>query len=166
MHASKIRGPLSVRAISGTYVVLLSINMVEAEKSGVLGFGIQRTDLTENKGPVWLEGFKKFKNSHLSLSKVVPTNEHPIQAFLWGDYTVRKDHQYTYRILVMRGRPGELKESHSVSITITMEMEKEAGHHVYFNRGVGGSQAYVHKFKNKNLMKLDLKHMIGSPGDS
>ena len=157
MRALQISGPLSVHAISGTYVVLLGIDLAETEKSGVLGFGIQRTDLTENKGPVWLEGFKKFKNTNLSIGKVVPTNEHPIQAFLWGDYTVRKDHQYTYRIVAMRGQPGKLKESHSVSITITMEKEKEAGHYVYFNRGVGGSQAYVRKFNGKKPDEVGTK---------
>jgi hypothetical protein len=45
MRATNTSGPLSVQAISGTCVILLGINMMEAEKSGVLGFGIQRTDL-------------------------------------------------------------------------------------------------------------------------
>ena len=80
---------------------------------------------------------------------IAPTNEHPIQAFLWGDYTARKDSQYTYRIVAMRGKPGELNESDEVSVTIEMEKEKKEGHHIYFNRGVAGSQAYVRKFGNK-----------------
>jgi phosphatidylserine/phosphatidylglycerophosphate/cardiolipin synthase-like enzyme len=149
MRAINTSGPLSVQAISGTYVVLLGINMAEAEKDGVLGFGIQRTDLTNNQEPVWLQGFKSFKGAHLPRGTITPTNEHPIQAFLWGDYTVRKDHQYLYRIVAMRGQPGALTESNSVSITIAMEKEKEEGHHVYFNRGVAGSQAYIRKFGNK-----------------
>jgi hypothetical protein len=40
MRAVNSDGPLSVQAISGTYVILLGINMAETEKSGVLGFGI------------------------------------------------------------------------------------------------------------------------------
>src|SRR5262245_58012924 len=142
---------MSVQAISGTYVVLLGINMAETEKTGVLGFGIQRTDLSNNnQEQVWLQGFKSFKSAHLPRGTITPTNEHPIQAFLWGDYTTRKDHQYVYRIVAMRGQPGNLKESHSVAVTIGMEKEKELGHHVYFNRGVAGSQAYVRKFGNRN----------------
>ena len=43
MRSTNTSGPLSVQAISGTYVVLLGINMAETEKDGVLGFGIQRT---------------------------------------------------------------------------------------------------------------------------
>jgi hypothetical protein len=149
MRAINTNGPLSVQAISGTYVVLLGINMAETEKSGVLGFGIQRTDLTNHQEPVWLQGFKSFKSAHLPRGTVTPTNKHPIQAFLWGDYTARKGHQYTYRIVAMRGQPGDLNESHSVPVTITMEKEKEQVHNVYFNRGVAGSQAYVRKFGNR-----------------
>jgi PLD-like domain len=156
VRAIKTNGPLSVQAISGTHVVLFGINMAETNKNGVLGFGIQRTDLVNNE-PVWLAGFKSFKNAHLPRGTIVPTNEHPIQAFLWGDYTARKDHQYVYRIVAMRGQPGELNESHDVAIQVKMEMESEKGHHVYFNRGVAGSQAYVRKFGNKRPNAIGTK---------
>ena len=150
MRTANSNGPLSVQAISGTYVVLLGINLAEEKKNGVLGFGIQRTDLTNNDGPVWLLGFKSFKQSHIPRGTLVPTNQHPIQAFLWGDYTVRKDHQYRYRIVAMRGQPSNIHESDEVSVSVKMENEKKDRHEVYFNRGVAGSQAYVRKFGNKN----------------
>jgi hypothetical protein len=142
-------GPISVQAIVGTYVVLFGINFAETQKNGVLGFGIQRTDITSNDDPVWLAGFKSFKQAHLPRGTIVLTNQHPIQAFLWGDYTVRKNRQYTYRIVAMRGQPGELYESDAVSVAVRMESEKNERHQVYFNRGVAGSQAYVRKFANK-----------------
>ena len=150
MRTINSTGPLSVQAISGTYVVLLGINLAEEKKNGVLGFGIQRTDLTNNEGPVWLLGFKSFKQAHMPRGTLVPTNQHPIQAFLWGDYTVRKDHQYSYRIVAMRGQPSNIYESDEVSVSVKMENEKKGRHEVYFNRGVAGSQAYVRKFGNKN----------------
>ena len=149
MRAIKTNGSISVQAIAGTYVVLLGINMDETKKDGLLGFGIQRTDMTNNNEPVWLAGFKSFKNINLPRGTLVTTNQHPIQGFLWGDYTVRKDHQYRYRIVAMRGKPGELYESDNVSVIVAMEKEKNEGHQVYFNRGVAGSQAYVRKFGNK-----------------
>jgi phosphatidylserine/phosphatidylglycerophosphate/cardiolipin synthase-like enzyme len=149
VRAIKKRGPISVQVISGTYVVLFGINLAEAKKNGVLGFAIQRSDLTNNNEPVWLAGFKSFRKAHLPRGTIVPTNEHPIQAFLWGDYTARKDHQYIYRIVTMRGQAGELRESDDVSIRVDMETESKQGHHVYFNRGVAGSQAYIRKFGNK-----------------
>jgi phosphatidylserine/phosphatidylglycerophosphate/cardiolipin synthase-like enzyme len=149
MRVTKSAGPLSVQAISGTYSVLFGMNIAETHKDGVLGFGIQRTDHTFNDQTYWLAGFKTFKQSGLPRGTIAPTNEHPIQAFLWGDYTTRKDHRYTYRIVVMRGQPGALQESEELSIPISMEREEDAAHEVYFNRGVAGSQAYVRKFGNK-----------------
>lgn len=148
MRAIKTNGPLSIQAIAGTYVVLLGIDMEKSRTKGVLGFGLHRTDHTENK-TAWVEGFKSFKQANLPRGKLSPTNEQPIQAFLWGDYTVRKDHQYTYRIVAMRGKPGELHESDEVSVKVQMEKETKEGHYIYFNRGVAGSQAYVKKFGNK-----------------
>lgn len=156
MREIQTNGPISVQAIAGTYVVLLGIHIDETKKDGVLGFGIQRTDLSDNK-TVWLAGFKSFRQAHLPRGTIVPTNEHPIQAFLWGDYTVRKDHQYRYRVVAMRGKPGELHESDEVSITVQMEKEKKEGHHIYFNRGIAGSQAYVRKFGNKKPDAIGLK---------
>ena len=157
MRTINTNGPISVQAIAGTYVVLLGINIAEAQKKGVLGFGIQRTDITSNEGPVWLAGFKSFKQAHLPRGTIVLTNQHPIQAFLWGDYTVRKNRQYTYRIVAMRGQPGELYESDDVSIVVRMESERYGRHQVYFNRGVAGSQAYVRKFANKRPNDIGAK---------
>jgi hypothetical protein len=148
MRTTNSNGPLSVQAIAGTYIVLLGIDMEKTKTKGVLGFGIQRTNLKDNES-VWLAGFKSFKQTNLPRGTLALTNEQPIQAFLWGDYAVRKDHKYTYRIVAMRGKPGELHESDEVSVTVQMEKEKKEGHHIYFNRGIGGSQAYVRKFGNK-----------------
>jgi hypothetical protein len=53
MQKSNSNRALSVQGISGTYVNLLGINIEETHKSGVLGFGIHRTDLTHNNEPVW-----------------------------------------------------------------------------------------------------------------
>ena len=103
MRKSNSNRALSVQGISGTYVNLLGINIEETNKNGVLGFGIQRTDMTHNNEPVWLAGFKTFKQAHLSPGTLVSTKDHPIQAFLWGDYTARIGHNYTYRIVAMRG---------------------------------------------------------------
>lgn len=149
MRTRKKNGPLSVQAVAGTYVVLLGINLEESERNGVLGFAIQRKNLDSNEEPVWILGFKSFKEAALPRGTLVPTNQHPIQAFMWGDYTARKNHKYLYRIVAMRGEPGNLVESNEVSISVQMEKEKRKGHQVYFNRGVAGSQAYVRKFGNK-----------------
>lgn len=149
MRAIDRSGPMSVQAVAGTYVVLLGINMDSARTAGVFGFGIQRTDHDNGDKLDWLEGFKAFKNANLPRGALVPTNEHPVQAFLWGDYTSRKGHRYTYRVVAMRGQPGNLTESEDVSVTFSMESEDVGDHAIYFNRGVAGSQAYEKKFPGK-----------------
>lgn len=157
MRAVKANGPLSVHVISGTHVVLFGINLEKTSRHGVLGFGIQRKDLVDKEKPVWLEGFKSFKQSRIPRGKLVRTNKQPIQAFLWGDYTARKDHEYEYRIVAMRGEPGDLTESEDVSVIAKMDKEANAKNSVYFNRGVAGSQAYVKKFQNKKPEKVGQK---------
>ena len=149
MRKKATRGPLSVHAIAGSYVVLLGIDMDEESSKGVLGFGIERTDHSNKDRRDWLQGFKTFKNSGHERGALVSTKEHPVQAFLWADFTTRSGHEYTYRIVAMRGEPGNLKPSEWVKVRFSMENEAQGTHAVYFNRGVAGSQAYVRKFGDK-----------------
>jgi phosphatidylserine/phosphatidylglycerophosphate/cardiolipin synthase-like enzyme len=80
---------------------------------------------------------------------MVSTEHHPIQGFFWGDFTTRYGHEYTYRVVAMRGKPGALRASETVEVRIATEKEDEGQHAVYFNRGVAGSQAYVRKFGDR-----------------
>src|SRR3712207_4153043 len=144
------KGPLSVQAIAGSYVVLLGIDMTESASEGVLGFAIERTDhLNKNKRD-WLAGFKVFPGTSIEKGAIVSTREHPLQGFMWADMTTRLAHTYTYRVIAMRGEPGALEEAEEVSVRVSMEDEDVGTHAVYFNRGVAGSQAYVRKFGNKS----------------
>jgi hypothetical protein len=61
MRSPLVKSPkgLQVRAIAGTYVVLLAFNCSKAYRKGLLGFGIQRKD-KENGEVTWLRGLKKF----------------------------------------------------------------------------------------------------------
>ena len=95
-----------------------------------------------------------FRGSRVKPGKIVSTRDYPLQTFFWSDFTTRKDHDYTYRVVALRGRPGELEEAEEVSIRIQMDDEDKANHAIYFNRGVGTSQAYVRKFGNKKPTEL------------
>ncbi len=151
VRIANTNGPLSIHAIAGTFVVLFGIDLEKTARQGVLGFGIQRRDLANSEKPVWLQGIKSFKQSNIPPGGLVSTNEQPIQAFLWGDYTARIDHEYEYRIIAMWGEPGNLTNGDDVSVTVKMDKEANVTNSVYFNRDVAGSQAYVKKFQNKNL---------------
>lgn len=104
----------------------------------------------------WLRGIKRFehKDEGLPAGSPVPTSEHPVQTFQWGDYTAKPGTTYRSRIVPAVGAPKllTLLEAKAVSIEVTTERElgrPAAGgtsHDIHFNRGVAGSQAYVRKF--------------------
>jgi phosphatidylserine/phosphatidylglycerophosphate/cardiolipin synthase-like enzyme len=150
------RQGFSVHAIAGTYVVLLGMDIAADSDllDGLLGFAIHRTDHSSKKtGGDWLKGYLTFESTRKDGDKfgdLVSSLENPIQEFLWGDYTVRANRQYTYRVVPMYGEPGALRPGKAiVSVTVSTENESENTHTVYFNRGVAGSQAYARRFKNK-----------------
>src|ERR1019366_7088796 len=95
---------LAARAIGGLHVVTLAWDFVEgqsAKRDGLLGFAIERTELKADKEVerYFLRGIKRFKHKDEGLAPgtPVPTSEHPIQSFQWGDYTAKPDTTYRYR---------------------------------------------------------------------
>ena len=151
---------LAVRAIGGLHVVTLAWDFVagqEAKREGLLGFAVERSEISD--GAVaeryFLRGIKRFKGKDEGLppGTPVPTSEHPIQAFQWGDYTVKPSGTYQYRVVPVYGQPKlvQLDDASATTVQITTEAEEgpednDPSHDVYFNRGVAGSQAYDRKF--------------------
>ncbi|KPG01445.1 hypothetical protein IP86_04100 [Rhodopseudomonas sp. AAP120] len=148
MRVRQASGPLSVHAIAGGYVILLGIDMEEQASKGLLGFAIERIEHGHGDARAWLQALKVFENVAVQPGPV-STEQHPIQGFFWGDYTVRYGHDYTYRVVAMRGAPGALQPAETVEVRIATEVEDAGTHAVYFNRGVAGSQAYTRKFGDK-----------------
>lgn len=157
---------MRVRAIAGTYVVVLAWDFEpgqEAKHNGLMGFAIERTEL-ENGAAVeryWMRGIKRFREKDRGLAPGTPvsTADHPIQTFQWGDYTAQSSRTYRYRIVPTYGTPKnlELDEESAVTVEVTTEIEyllhpdaenDTSRHDVYFNRGVIGSQAYARRFEN------------------
>ena len=156
---------LAVRAIGGLHVVTLAWDFVpgqEAKREGLLGFAIERSEFKD--GAVleryFLRGIKRFqfKDEGVPPGTPVPTSEHPIQSFQWGDYTAKPATTYRYKVVPVYGKPKliELDDASATTVEITCESE-EGGvghdgstcHDIYFNRGVAGSQAYARKFSGK-----------------
>ena len=162
MRQPKKGAVLAVRAISGLHVVTVAWDFVEgqeAKREGLLGFAIERSELAQGEviERYYLRGIKrfKFKDEGLAPGTPMPTSEHPIQSFQWGDYTAKPATTYRYKVVPVYGKPKllELDEASATSVEITTEAEQgragedgEAAHDIYFNRGVAGSQAYARKF--------------------
>lgn len=167
MRQSAIGQILRIRAIAGTYVVILAWDFVEdnSEKlRGLMGFAISREEIKDETvvERYWMTGIKRFKDKDKGLPPGTPvsTAEHPFQSFQWADYTAQTGRTYRYSVVPVYGAVKKLvlDEDSSVTVTISTEVEyllhpKHADdqecHDVYFNRGVIGSQAYARRFGNR-----------------
>lgn len=141
---------LTVRAISGTNVVLLAMNMDKSDCPGLRGFAIHRTDHNEEEA-YWLEGQKTFAETDPGLAPGAKhsTRKHPIQDFCWADYTAKPGHDYTYRVLALKGSPSDLDPVAEVSVRIQAESPEGGDHDIYFNRGAAASQEFARRFGNR-----------------
>jgi hypothetical protein len=79
------------------------------------------------------------------------TDAHPVQSFLWSDYTAEPGQTYEFEIWPRYGTPGSLrtKPGDIVRLTVTMEAEEEpGGHSIWFNRGAIAGQYFADEFGN------------------
>ena len=146
-----VSGLVNVRAISGTHVVFLALNMKQADAKGLMGFAIQRTDLTDDE-TIWLRGNKTFARVRPATGiEDASSHEHPFQSFQWADYSAKPGYRYRYRVIPMYGFPGALTEQAATSVTIETEPSEGDKHDVYFNRGAISSQAFSRRFPGLKL---------------
>ena len=147
----KVSGFVTVRAISGTHVVFLAFDMKESDAKGLMGFAIQRTDLTDDE-TIWLRGNKTFASIRPTTGiEDASSHDHPFQAFQWADYSAKPGFKYRYRVIPMYGNAGALIEKAATSVTIETEPLSGSKHDVHFNRGAIASQAFAKRFPGMTL---------------
>jgi len=144
-------GPLSVRAIAGTYVVLMAFDLDASARPGLRGFAIKRG--VNGAAPDWLEGIKFFEAlvPHFKTGDMFSSRKHPFQTFLWSDYTAHPATPYTFTVVALYGDIHALEERHTTQFTISTEPEDDGSHGVWFNRGAIASHALATQFNNKKL---------------
>ena len=155
MRVQRSVGDFRVHAIAGTRTVLIALDCAEHRRHGLLGFAFRRESGGESK---WLRSMKVFKslvpdpksafNSDAD-SPRISTLEHPVQSFLWGDYTAEPNTVYRYTAVAMYGAPGALEPRDAVEFEVRTEKEIARGHGVWFNRGAIASQAFAREFGNR-----------------
>src|SRR5262245_28863713 len=168
MRATGQSTELKAAAYAGTYVVALAWDTVNGKvpsHKDLLGYAIERAELDLAGNEVeryWMRGIKRFKDKDKGLPPGTPvsTAEHPIQSFLWADYTAKAGTRYLFRIVPLYGtvKNPKLDNAAAVTLDVTAEMEGDQPlddtddsirHDVFFNRGVIGSQAYAREFGNR-----------------
>lgn len=156
---SRTTDGFTVYAVSGVNTVSFGIEATAKAKQGLLGFEVARHDFEEAEEYV-MPGFKVFPSvvPQPGPNLTVSTHDHPIQSFVWDDFTTKPGHRYEYRFTPLRGKPKALDRT-ARAVKIIVEAEPliktgEGNHDVFFNRGVASSQAYQRKFGNRPPDKL------------
>ena len=151
MRESKTSGKLSVRAVSGTRVVLMAWDVSEEARAGLRGFAIKHQVAGSSAPGQWLTGLKYF-------ASLVPapvrgatysSRQHPFQTFLWSDYTLEPDTNHKFTIVALYGPVAAMDERYGVEIEIQTEKENNGKHGIWFNRGAIASHALAAQFQNK-----------------
>lgn len=167
MRASINGEYLRLRAIAGTHVVVLAWDFAKppsladfTEDNNLLGFAIHRNKFNASgqiETSYYLRGTKRFeeKDKGLPPGTLVPTSEHPVQSFLWADYTATAGVEYEYAVHPVFGEPKKLRLDDIKGVSVRVRCEATAAppghgsrHDIHFNRGVIGSQAYAREFGN------------------
>jgi phosphatidylserine/phosphatidylglycerophosphate/cardiolipin synthase-like enzyme len=148
---SQKRNGFQVFAVAGVNTVSFGITATAAARRGLLGFAVERIDKARDQR-FFIQGMKVFPSvvPNPEPGTRVSTRDHPIQSFVWDDFTARDDHTYTYNFYPVRGTPKNLDHS-AAAIPIQVTTEKlfsKGKHDIFFNRGVASSQAYAREFNN------------------
>jgi hypothetical protein len=154
MRNKSVNSNLEAYAVAGTHTAVISLDF-KVKPIDLLGFAIERKD--EKTGQrIWLEGQKCF-NSIIPdpvKGQKYPTHLHPIQSFMWKDFTLTPGRSYTFKITPVYGSPSKLTYGTFTEIKVTAEKEWNGKHGVYFNRGVSGSQSYSEKFPAGKISEM------------
>ena len=89
MRARNNTNELELYVVAGTHTVVLSMDM-KNKPTGLLGFAFERKDGKTGKR-IWLYGQKCFQSVIRDPvpGQQYPTDLHPVQSFLWKDFTVK-----------------------------------------------------------------------------
>jgi phosphatidylserine/phosphatidylglycerophosphate/cardiolipin synthase-like enzyme len=149
MRKKSNSGSLTVRAIAGTHVVLLGMNVEPEARKGLMGFAIERLD-TET-GEKWnLPNFLLFKANDKGGRPDHSSTKNPIQTFQWCDYTALPGRRYLFTVTARYGKPKSLKDGNTVTLEVTTEAIDRGKHAISFNRGTAGWQAYQRQFGQRD----------------
>ena len=158
-YKSKQQKGYTIFAVAGIDVVSFGIDFTNAHTNGLLGFAVERHDITEDER-YFMKGFKVFKEVFPNPTEnlLVSTMEQPVQSFVWDDFTAKPAHDYEYFFYPVRGKPKFLNLQQPLKIKIKTEgLFTNEKHDIFFNRGVASSQEYARRFKESPDKIIDPK---------
>jgi phosphatidylserine/phosphatidylglycerophosphate/cardiolipin synthase-like enzyme len=147
---SKKQSGFQISAVTGVNTVSFGIAADGDARKDLLGFGVERIDPQENERST-MYGYKVFRSvvPHPDENTRVSTMDHPVQSFVWDDFTAKPGYRYRYLFHPLKGTPKNLDRRPPIEIEVRTEpLFSKLAHDVFFNRGVASSQAYAHRFRN------------------
>jgi hypothetical protein len=155
MRNRSIANELEVYAVAGAHTAVLSFDF-KNKPQGLLGFALERQETKTGKR-IWLEGQKCFQSIIPDPVKGqrYPTHLHPIQSFLWKDFTLTPGEAYKFKVTPVLGKPNQLQYGPPEEISLTAEKEYDGHQGIYFNRGVSGSQSFADNFPSKKISSMN-----------
>lgn len=140
-----------VYAVAGTNTVSFAIDGSSANTKGLLGFAVERIN-NKTGDRKFMNGYKVFKEliPHPTPDTTVNTFDHPVQSFLWDDFTCFDDTSYTFLFYPLKGSPQKPdRKAKPIEVDIQTEaLFSNKAHDIFFNRGVASSQSYRRNFNN------------------
>jgi hypothetical protein len=103
-------GPYQVLAVSGTNTISFAISAGKAGTKGLLGFAVERSDPAAEQD-FYAFGFKVFPSlvPKPDEKTKVKTSRHPVQSFVWDDFTAKPDHPVRVRLPPAQGHAQEAR---------------------------------------------------------
>ena len=141
------RNGIHVKTYTGSNAVLLAMNLPEERRKGLLGFAIEREQLSNGKRQ-WLQGLLHFPGVSREPGEPTSTQVAPIQRFRWSDYTVRAGEKYRYVVHAVYGTPDRLRLDRGPSILVHPQTVLSGKQIVHFNRAAAASQAFSRTFRS------------------
>jgi len=146
-----------IYAVSGTNTISFAIDFRAANTKELLGFAVER--LNRKTGvKKFIKGYKVFREviRNPTPDTVVSTYDHPVQSFVWDDFTCYDNNEYVYNFYPVKGTPLKPdRNNNPISVSISTEpLFSKEEHDVFFNRGVASSQAYSREFHNQRPDKM------------
>jgi hypothetical protein len=112
-----------VRAIAGTHVVLMAMDMDADTRKGLRGFAIKRG--VSGQPQTFLRGIKFFEElvPNHDPEQDFSSHDQPFQTFLWSDYHASPGTSYDFTIIALYGDIHAFEERHTLTFTIKTEAE-------------------------------------------
>lgn len=145
---------VSIRSYLSPTLVLLAFDWPDGgTREDFLGFAIKRTpgflsaDGKEREASSWLPNRLTFKGAVPDTQQDAPSNEAPIQKFMWWDARIDegdREKSFTYLIYPVVGTPDaiQLLDGQKTEYKLTLPAHTEANIGSWFNRAVVSSQAF------------------------